>query len=119
MKTLRRLFKKDKEKIIIPKSVQDTIPIKTIWQDGIFLIGKNKYSKCYKFLDINYAVASREDKESMFLDYSELLNSLDTEATTKITILNRILNNDMFKKEVNKDIKSKVTFFLDYFKECC
>lgn len=100
MKTLRRLFKKDKEKIIIPKSVQDTIPIKTIWQDGIFLIGKNKYSKCYKFLDINYAVASREDKESMFLDYSELLNSLDTEATTKITILNRRLNKIDFEKNV-------------------
>ena len=35
---------------------------------------------------INYAVASREDKEAMFLEYSELLNSLDSGATTKITI---------------------------------
>ena len=33
-----------------------------------------------------YAVASREDKEAMFLEYSELLNSLDSGATTKITI---------------------------------
>ena len=32
-----------------------------------FLVGKNKYSKSYKFLDINYEVASREDKEAMFL----------------------------------------------------
>lgn len=29
-----------------------------------------------------------------------------------------LLSNNV-KKEVNKDIKSKVTFFLDYFKECC
>lgn len=34
----------------------------------------------FKFEDINYAVASREDKETMFLEYSELLNSLDSGA---------------------------------------
>ena len=30
-----------------------------------------RQSKTYKFSDINYAVASREDKEAMFLEYSE------------------------------------------------
>ena len=86
MRILNKLFKQDKEKFVIPRSVQDAIPIKAIWEDGIFLVSKNKYSKCYKFSDINYAVASREDKEAMFLEYSELLNSFDTGATTKITI---------------------------------
>lgn len=92
MKTLNRILKLDKEKFVIPKSVQDIIPIKAIWEDGIFLVGKNKYSKSYKFLDINYAVASKEDKEAMFMDYSDLLNSLDVGAITKITINNRRIN---------------------------
>ena len=35
--------------------------------------------------------AGRSDKEGLFLEYSELLNSFDTGATTKITILNRRL----------------------------
>lgn len=39
----------------------------------------------FKFEDINYAVASREDKETMFLEYSELLNSLDSGAATKMS----------------------------------
>ena len=88
MKTLR---KKEKEKIDfkIPHSVQDTIPVNRIYKDGVFLIGKDKYSKIFKFTDINYAVASKPDKEAMFLNYGELLNSLDSGATTKITILNR------------------------------
>ena len=64
MKTLRTLFKQDKEKFVVPKSVQTVIPIKTIWEDGIFLVGKNKYAKTFKFEDINYAVASRDDKEA-------------------------------------------------------
>ena len=58
----------------------------------------NKYSKCFKFTDINYAVASKEDKEEMFLDYSEILNSFDSGATSKITILNRKLNRIDFEK---------------------
>ena len=92
LRTLKNLFKQDREKFVVPKSVQNVIPIKTIWEDGIFLVGRNKYAKTFKFEDINYAVARREDKEAMFLEYSELLNSLDSGATTKITINNRRLN---------------------------
>ena len=100
LKTLKTIFKQDKEKIKVPKFVQDIIPVKAIYEDGLFLVGKNKYSKSYKFLDINYAVASREDKEAMFLEYSELLNSLDTGSTAKITINNRRINKLDFEKNI-------------------
>ena len=100
MKTLNRLFKRDKEKFIVPRSAQDIIPIKAIWEDGIFLVGTDKYSKSFKFLDINYAVASKEDKEARFIDYSDLLNSLDTGATAKITINNRRINKIDFEKQI-------------------
>ncbi|MED4599726.1 ATP-binding protein [Paenibacillus validus] len=91
IKTLKRIIKQDKERFAIPKGVQQVIPIRAIWPDGIFFVG-NKFSKSYRFEDMNYAVASREDKEAMFLAYCELLNSLDSGATTKITIHNRRLN---------------------------
>lgn len=107
MRTIKNLFKQDKERFIAPKGAQDVIPIQKIYKDGIFQISKNKYSKCFKFTDINYAVASRENKESMFLQYSELLNSFDPGATYEITILNRKLNRIDFEKNVllplNKD----------------
>ena len=136
MKILNRtLFKKDKEKFKIPKSVQDAIPIDAMWEDGIFLVGKNKYSKCFKFTDINYSVASREDKEEMFLEYSELLNSFDTGATSKITIINRRLNKldfqktmfikleddelDKYRKEYNKMLLDKATASNGIVQEKC
>ena len=100
LRTLKNLFKQDREKFVVPKSVQNVIPIKTIWEDGIFLVGRNKYAKTFKFEDINYAVASREDKETMFLEYSELLNSLDSGATTKITINNRRWNKADFEQTI-------------------
>ena len=100
IKTLNRVIKQDQEPFQVPKKVQDIIPVRRIWPDGIFLSGKSKYSRTWKFTDINYAVASREDKEGMFLQYSEILNSLDSGAVTKITINNRRLNRSDFEKEI-------------------
>ena len=99
MKTLNALLKKEKEKYRVPRKVQDVIPIQHIWNDGIFKTG-NKYSKTYKFSDINYQTASEEDKEGMFLKYCELLNSFDNEAVTKITINNKKLNKSEFERIV-------------------
>lgn len=125
IKTLSNLFKQDKEKFVVPKGVQDCIPIYAIYDDGIFRVDRDKYSKTFKFTDINYAVASREDKDAMFLEYSELLNSLDSGATTKLTINNRRLNRldfektilipeagdklDMYREEYNKMLLDKAT----------
>ena len=53
IKTLKTLFKQDREKFIVPKSAQAVIPLKTMWEDGIFLVGRNKYAKTFKFEDIN------------------------------------------------------------------
>ncbi|MDL2289588.1 ATP-binding protein [Clostridia bacterium OttesenSCG-928-F22] len=125
IKTLKNLSRQDKDKFVVPKSVQQAIPIQCIWEDGIFLVGRNKYAKTFKFTDINYMIAAREDKESMFLEYSELLNSFDSGATTKITIANRRLNKvdfeqailipykedglDLYRKEYNKMLLDKAT----------
>ena len=99
IKTLQNTLKQDKEGFDLPKSVQDAIPIRRLWPDGIFQFG-SKFSKTIRFTDINYAIASKEDKTSMFLGYSELLNALDTGSTTKITINNKRLNRQNFEQEI-------------------
>ena len=99
IKTLQNTLKQDKERFTVPKSVQDIIPIRRIWPDGVFQFG-SKYSKTLRFSDINYAIASKEDKTAMFLSYSELLNALDTSSTTKITINNKRLDRRNFEQEI-------------------
>ena len=99
IRTLQNTLKQDKECFAVPRSVQDTIPIHRLWPDGIFQFG-TKYSKTIRFSDINYAIASKEDKAAMFLGYSELLNALDTGSTTKITINNKRLNRRNFEREI-------------------
>ena len=105
MKTLSKLFQWDRERFIVPKSVQEVIPIRAVYEDGIFLVAGSaatggKFSKTFRFEDINYAVASKEDKEGMFLEYSELLNSFDSGATYKITIIVKKLDKEEFRKSI-------------------
>ena len=99
IKTLQTTLKQDKESFRIPSSVQDMLPIRRLWPDGVFQFG-SKYSKTLRFSDINYAIASKEDKTAMFLGYSELLNALDTGSTTKITINNKRLNRGNFERDI-------------------
>lgn len=99
MKAIKQVLRQDKEPYRIPKRVQDVIPIKRIWSDGIFLAG-TRYCKSFKFTDINYMVASEAEQKKMFLSYAALVNSLDCGATTKITINNRHLNRKNFEDSV-------------------
>lgn len=99
LRSLSRIFKRDKEPFTVPRTVQDVIPIKRIYTDGIWQVG-NKYSKCWKFSDINYATASRADKKAMFLSYEDLLNTFDSSATTKLTICNKRMNKQEFEESI-------------------
>ena len=102
IKTLKQVLNSDRESFRVPRSVQDTIPIKRIWPDGVFQVG-NKFSKTFRFSDINYSAASKDDQMAMFLGYCELLNALEVGATTKITINNRRMNKNSFAKNLLAD----------------
>ena len=75
-KTLQTVLKRDRERYKIPRSVQDAIPIRRIWAEGVFQFGR-KFYKTIRFSDINYTIASKADKTDMFLDDQQLLNRLE------------------------------------------
>mgnify|MGYP000514971148 FL=1 len=113
IKTLSQALRMDKERFKVPKSVQQAIPIQRIWPDGIFQQG-TKFSKTYRFTDINCYIASKDNKTEMFLDYSELLNSLDSGISAQITINNRRINKEEFEKSILLPMKEDG---LDHYRE--
>ena len=74
-----------------PKSIQETIEIMEVSENGIFKVLDNKYSKTYKFMDINYTTATYDEQEDILQRYCKFLNSFD--CCFKITINNK--NKDM------------------------
>lgn len=99
IKSFSKLKKQNKEEFRIPKTTQDVIPVDTVYKDGIFKIG-NRYTKSYRFLDINYAIASKEEKTGLFLDYGDLLNSFDSSVMVKITVNNHKIDLYKFKEDI-------------------
>lgn len=74
-----------------PKSIQQTIEIMKVAENGIFEVARNRFSKCYRFQDINYTTTNETEQIDIFERYCKFLNSLDV--NFKITINNK--NKDM------------------------
>lgn len=104
IKTLSKARKQERVKFLIPRSVQDCIPIRRIWADGIFQVG-HQFSKTWSFTDINYSIAGKDDKTAMFLDYCDLLNALASGASAKITLYNRRISKEEFERSVLLPLK--------------
>ena len=73
-----------------PKSIQETIEIMAVAENGIFEVARNRYSKCYRFQDINYTTATEDEQIGIFERYCKFLNSLD--CNFKITVNNKNKN---------------------------
>ena len=69
-----KLLKKASEPLYkTPKSIQETIEIMAVAENGIFEVSKNKYSKCYRFQDINYTTATEDEQIGIFERYCKVL----------------------------------------------
>ena len=81
-----------------PKSIQETIEIMAVAENGIFEVTKNRYSRCYRFQDINYTTTNEDEQIDIFERYCKFLNSLD--CNFKITINNKNKNMEDLKQYV-------------------
>lgn len=94
LKTYKQMKRMEHSSFHIPRTVQQTIPIKRVWKNGIFQLtemynGIKQYSVTYKLSDINYSISSQEEKEIKFLQWESVLNSFDPDARYKITVFKR------------------------------
>lgn len=98
----------------VPVFIGDIIPIKNIYEDGLFEHNNNLYSICIKFDDINYFGLSKDDKMNIFMNYCTMLNSFDTVAQTKISIINKKIELCNLKKNI---LISKKNDGLDMYRD--
>ena len=84
----------------VPRSVQQTIPIRRVFPDAVWQVGGTEFSKTWSFTDINYAVASLEDQRSILDSWGRVLNGLAADSRLKITLANRKFDKDSFSGSV-------------------
>ena len=99
IKSLLTMQKQEREDFSVPKNVQQSIPIKRIWDDGIYTYIYFSSSWLCRQATISRP-SGRVCTSSQFISSSELLNCFDSGATTKITIALRRINKKDFEKEI-------------------
>lgn len=92
--------KKNVSKIKIPRSVQESIPYRNMYLNGIVEIEEGLFSKIYYMGDVNFKIALSNKQESIFAAYGDLLNQFDSTCGIAVTIYNRSIDEDRFSKEV-------------------
>ncbi len=105
MKLFQMKQNPERDTFTIPKSVQKSIPINKVYKDGIFQVS-GKFSKTWRFFDVNYKVASTEKQLELFMAYCSFLNALPVHATAKITLFNRTLNQKEFSRTLLMPFKA-------------
>ena len=100
MQATERMVRQEIEKFKVPHSLQQMIPVKKVYEDGVFYLTDGRYSKTYMIRDINYVGLSKDKKEEICNKYESLIAMFPTDATIKITINNRVLNRDDFRREM-------------------
>lgn len=92
--------KRKKAKSSIPKTTQQSIPYIADYEDGMFEIEPNRYSKCIDFSDVNYQVAKESDKINIFTKWGEALNYFNSDVDMSFTINNRLVNMEQSMKNI-------------------
>lgn len=82
--TLKKLAKIER----LPKTVQDSIPLRGFMQDGIVETSPGVFTKSYKLKDVNFSIATEEDQALIFKNFMDLLNSFDEHTKWEFTIFN-------------------------------
>ena len=88
IKTLLTTLKQDKETFEVPKSVQDAIPIRRLWPDGIFQFG-SKFSKTLRFSDINYAMQSDAAKQNILTQLGTVYAGIPADCWMQVCIVSQ------------------------------
>ncbi len=85
----------------IPKTVQESIPYKYIYDNGVIETDDGIFTKTYRMEDVNFKIAPEDDQKSIFLQYEKVLNSFSP--GTKFQVL--IHNHQTNKKRTMQDIR--------------
>lgn len=82
----------------IPSSTQQLIEISKISTSGIFETSNGRYSKTYRFTDVNYSTEPDEEQIVLISRFSKLLDSIGSEY--KISVFNRKMDKSKFAEEM-------------------
>jgi len=84
-----------------PQTVQQSIPYREMYRDGVCRVNDRLFTKTVQFHDINYQLAQNEDKTQIFENYCDWLNYFDSSISVQLTFINRRANIREFQQSID------------------
>lgn len=85
---VRELIKKVAKIEKLPKNVRESIPITTVYENGVIETYPGTFTKSYKLTDINFSIAPLEEQERIYKEFMNLLNSFGPKVKWQINLFN-------------------------------
>ena len=101
-KKANKMEKRRKAKMSIPRSTQQSIPYVADYDEGLFEVTPNKFSKMYLVKDINYRTGKQEEQVNIFCRLGEFFNYFSDEMRFAIIIDNRVVSKAEKERKVFK-----------------
>ena len=101
----KTMEKRRTAKTAIPRSTQKSIPYIADYEEGLFEVQANKYSKMYRIKDINYRTGREEEQVTIFCKLGEFLNYFSEEMRFAFVIDNRVVSKAEQERKVFKHLK--------------
>ena len=90
----------------IPKTAQDTIPFWEVYENGIFLVGEEKYTLIFSFENLDYKLLRDNEQLDIYEGYQKLLNALPTDVHYQEFIMNSEINATQLRKAMIPEKRS-------------
>ncbi|HGI3559164.1 TPA: VirB4-like conjugal transfer ATPase, CD1110 family [Streptococcus agalactiae] len=90
------IFKKEPKRY----TVEDTIPYLRLLKSGICQLDEKHFSKSIAFQDINYQLALDEDRDLIFNQFANFLNSFDPSISIEFSYINQLGRNEEMKSAI-------------------
>ena len=81
-------------------TVEDTIPYLRMLKSGVCQLDEKHFNKCILFQDINYQLAVKEDKDLIFNQFANFLNSFDPSVDVEFSYINQLGRNSELKAAI-------------------
>ena len=86
-------------------TVEDTIPYVRMLKTGICQLDEKRYNKTIEFMDINYQLALEEDRDFIFNQFANFLNSFDPTIGIEFTYVNQVGRNQELESAIRIEDK--------------
>ncbi len=99
-KQVREIVKNAKRDDGVPRTAQQSIPFQRMFPDGICRVDNGYYTKTIQFQDVNYQLATQDDKSAIFDDWCSFLNFFDSSVKFELSFLNISTDEEDFEKSI-------------------